>query len=195
MPQLCRHIAIIAGLLHATGTLSMEERSLLIIDDRSSGDSRAQNGASWRLFTDGVMGGLSTGRLGFEQVEGRRCLRMQGAVRLENNGGFVQIALDLDQRDRSLIAGYSGLLLDVTGNNELYNVHLRTDAMRLPWQSYRASFQATRGWQTIALPFTDFQPYRVEVPLEPGSIMRLGLVAIGRAFNAELCLGRLAFYR
>lgn len=173
----------------------MEEQTLLIVDDRSSGDSRAQNGASWRLFTDGVMGGVSSGRLSFDPIEGRQCVHLQGLVRLENNGGFVQVALDLSQRDRALAGSYTGLLLDVIGNNESYNIHLRTGATRRPWQSYRATFQATRTWQTIRLPFTEFEPYRLDVPLDPGSIQRLGAVAIGRAFTADLCIGRLAFYR
>ena len=45
-------------LFGATGLLSMEEQELLVLDDRSSDDGRAQNGAGWRLFTDGVMGGV-----------------------------------------------------------------------------------------------------------------------------------------
>ena len=46
----------------------MEKQELLVLDDRSSDDGRAQNGAGWRLFTDGVMGGLSKGDLTFDIV-------------------------------------------------------------------------------------------------------------------------------
>jgi hypothetical protein len=172
----------------------MEEQRLLVLDDRSSGDSRALNGAHWRLVTDGVMGGVSQGHLDFDSVDGRPCLRMRGDVRLENNGGFVQVVLDLDRGGRLNAVGYTGLLLDVHGNAQTYNVHLRTGATRLPWQSYRASFQALPSWQTLRLPFTQFEPYRIETPLDPGDIHRVGVVAIGRKFQAELCVGRIALY-
>ena len=79
----------------ATGLLSMEKQEAMVLDDRSSGDDRAQNGARWRLYTDGVMGGISQANIAFDVVDGRRCLRLSGDVSLENNGGFVQVALDL----------------------------------------------------------------------------------------------------
>jgi hypothetical protein len=60
---------------------------LLMIDDRSSGDERSLLGTSWRLITDNVMGGVSSGRLTMDAREGRLCLRLQGDVRLENSGG------------------------------------------------------------------------------------------------------------
>jgi hypothetical protein len=173
----------------------MEEQQLLVLDDRSSGDSRALNGAHWQLFTDGVMGGISRGSLAFDTVDGRPCLRMRGDVRLENNGGFVQLALDLDGNAGFSAAGYTGLLLDVTGNAEAYNIHLRTSQARLPWQSYRTTFQATASWQTIRLPFQQFAPHRIDAPLNPAEIRRVGVVAIGRAFEADLCVGRVALYK
>ena len=92
-------------------------------------------------------------------------------------------------------SNYEGVLLDVYGNGESYNVHLRTAAARLPWQSYRASFQAPARWQTVRLPFSRFEPYRINTPLDVGQVRRIGLVAIGRAFSADLCLGGLALYR
>ncbi len=74
-------------------------------------------------------------------------------------------------------------------------MHLRTTAARLPWQSYRASFQAPARWQTVRLPFSRFEPYRINTPLDVSQVRRIGLVAIGRAFSADLCLGRLALYK
>ena len=173
----------------------MEQEQLLLLDDRSSGDARAQDGAQWRLFTDGVMGGVSQGRLTFESVDTRPCMRLSGDVRLDNNGGFLQVALDINGDKRVAFGDYTGVLLDVYGNTEQYNVHLRTSTTQRPWQSYRATFQSSPSWQTIRLPFSQFEPYRIDMPLEPGDIHRIGIVAIGRAFYADLCVARLALYR
>ena len=147
-----RWVALLVMLLGATGLLAMEKQELLVLDDRSSGDGRAQNGAGWRLFSDGVMGGVSTGQLTFDIVDNRRCMRLSGDVRLENNGGFVQIALDINEGQAIKTGGYKGFLLDIYGNAEEYNMHLRTDETQRPWQSYRATFQALPSWQTIFCP-------------------------------------------
>ncbi len=148
----------------------------------------------WRLLSDRVMGGISVGEAQETVVAGRRCLRMRGDVRLENNGGFIQIATDLDEGQRRAFAKGEGIELSVYGNAESYNVHLRTDAMRYPWQSYRASFQANAEWQTLRLPFSEFQAHRVEGEFEPGQVRRIGLVAIGRAFGADLCVAEVSVY-
>lgn len=86
-------------------------------------------------------------------------------------------------------------MLAVHGNNERYNVHLRTRDNRLPWQSYRATFIATAAWETLKLPFTDFTPYRTDNPLNPSRLKRIGIVAIGREFKANVCIGRLGLYQ
>jgi len=51
------------------------------------------------------------------------------------------------------------------------------------------------SWQTIFLPFSQFEPYRIETPMDPADIRRIGIVAIGRAFAAKLCIGRVALYK
>jgi hypothetical protein len=168
---------------------------LLIVDDRHSGDYRSTLGTSWRLITDGVMGGMSDGQLTIDRIADRPCLRLRGDVRLENNGGFVQAALDLEATPAQHASGYEGLLLDVYGNDEDYNLHLRTAAVWLPWQSWRASFRAPAGWQTVRLPFADFEPYRITSALDREQLERIGIVAIGRAFRADLCVARVALYR
>jgi len=86
-------------------------------------------------------------------------------------------------------------LLSVYGNKQDYNLHLRTSDVWLPWQSYRASFNAPDSWQVIRLPFTEFTGYRIGKKLDIKHLERIGLVAIGRAFTADLCIGKLALYR
>ena len=167
---------------------------MFVLDDRRSATLRSRLGPSWRLVTDAVMGGVSAGRLTIDEVGGRACIRLRGDVRLENNGGFLQVVLDLERQTGLELSQYGGLLLEAYGNGELYNVHLRTTAVTMPWQSYRASFQAPPQWQTYRLPFSRFQPHRIAIPLDVEQLQRIGIVAIGRAFSANLCVGGLALY-
>jgi hypothetical protein len=189
-----RH-AILAMLLVFTPTpLLMATQNDLIIDDRSTNDFRATSGNAWYLVTDGVMGGISRGQLSLETVESRPCLRMQGDVSLENNGGFIQIALDLSDDILKYVPNYTGVLLEVYGNNEQYNIHLRTQDISLPWQSYRIIFSAAPEWKMLHLPFAEFTPYRIDKTLDISRLRRIGIVAIGRAFHADLCIGKIGLY-
>jgi len=183
-------LAYLAGhrLVAATGG------EMFVLDDRQSATLNTRLGSPWRLVTDAVMGGVSAGRLTIDEVEGRSCIRLQGDVRLDNSGGFLQVVLDLKRQPGMELSRYAGLLLEAYGNGESYNVHLRTAAVTSPWQSYRASFQAPAEWQTFRLPFSRFQPHRIAVPLDITQLQRTGIVAIGRAFSANLCVGKLALY-
>ena len=167
----------------------------MIIDDFSKPAPFASNGASWELFTDQVMGGVSRGTMAREIVAGRAAIRMRGTVSLDNNGGFVQISLDLVPGGSVIDASsYQGIEIDVLGNGQQYNLHLRTRQTVRPWQSYRQSFQASDTWQTLRLPFDGFAAHRIDTPLDLHRLRRIGLVAIGRAFIADLSIARLAFF-
>jgi len=166
----------------------------LIIDDRSSGDLSSNLGEDWRLLTDNVMGGISSGTLELSLYKGKQCLRMQGDVSTDNNGGFVQMALSLDVSNTFDASVYSGIELDIAGNNDAYNLHYRTSGLRFPWQSYRATFFATDNWQTIRLAFADVAAYKTGQTFMPDKLKRIGLVAIGRDFQADLCLASVKFY-
>ncbi len=165
-----------------------------IIDDLTRGPPVASIGSSWNLLTDGVMGGVSSGTMTRGNLDGRAAIRLRGTVSLENNGGFLQIALDLSP-DGSVIdaSAWDGIELDILGDGEEYGVHLRTDALTRPWQSYRHLFTAGPAWQTVRLRFADFTAHRTDVPFDPRRLRRLGVVAIGRAFSCDLSLGGLRF--
>jgi len=182
-------------LLSCYGCANVMADDLLIIDDRTTGDYRSARGTSWRLITDDVMGGVSNGQLTLDNIENKACLRLRGDVRLENSGGFVQAALGLTQETEFDASAYSGVMLEVYGNAEQYNVHLRSADIWLPWQSYRASFQAPAGWHTVRLPFSGFNGYRITKALDLEHLERIGIVAIGRAFKADLCVASVALYR
>ncbi|QIE43076.1 CIA30 family protein (plasmid) [Rhodobacteraceae bacterium SC52] len=164
-----------------------------LIDDLSQPHPRASTGTEWELLSDRVMGGVSAGGLSRETIAGRTALRLQGDVRLENNGGFVQAALDLTPNGATDARRWSGISLDVYGNGEAYNFHLRTADVTRPWQSYRAHFDAPAVWQTITLRFDAFTPHRLTAPLDLSTLRRIGIVAIGRAFQADIAIAGIRF--
>lgn len=166
-----------------------------IIDDRRGHTLEATGGQSWRLVTDQVMGGVSRGELRPDRVGGRDCLRLTGAVRTANNGGFVQMALDLGGDEALDATGFDGIELEVAGNDEAYNVHLRTRGLWLPWQAYRAEFRAGPEWRRVRLPFAAFAAHGTGRAFRPEALVRIGIVAIGRDFEADLCVARVGFYR
>jgi hypothetical protein len=86
------------------------------------------------------------------------------------------------------------VLVVAYGNGETYGVHLRTPDCVRPWQSYRAGFIAGTEWQEIKLPFDRFEPHRLTAPLDVRQLRRLGLVAIGRAFHADLAVSVVGLY-
>ena len=166
----------------------------LVIDDRSYNDLSSNLGTKWQLVTDNVMGGLSQGQLTLDSYKGKKCLRMRGDVTTENNGGFVQIAPSLSKQGVLDASAYSGVEIEVAGNNEGYNIHFRTGDLWFPWQSYRFSFTAFSDWQTYRVPFSELEEYKTSQGFSQGEIKRIGLVAIGREFQADLCLADIRFY-
>ncbi|MFZ4604530.1 MAG: CIA30 family protein, partial [Caulobacterales bacterium] len=89
----------------------------------------------------------------------------------------------------------AGMEFDVAGNGETYGCHLRTTDTLRPWQSYRHSFVAGPAWTKIRLPFAGFEGHRIDIAFDARKLRRIGLVAIGRAFEADLSVSRLVFYR
>lgn len=161
---------------------------------------------AFHLVTDTVMGGVSRGTLTRETVHGRQAYRLRGMVSLENNGGFIQMAADLPfgsgpsaglrDKDGSTFdaSTHAGIELDATGNGGTYNIHLRTSDLTHPWQSFRQSFIAGPAWETHRIAFTDFMPHRTETPLDLTKLRRIGILAIGRVFEADVSVSGLHFH-
>lgn len=164
-----------------------EDRGLWPLHDPAAGYP-----LDWALVSDRVMGGVSEGRLSRAQMGGRAALRLQGAVRLDNNGGFLQMAADLAPGGGLLDArGFGGLRLVLCGNGARYGVHLRSADLARPWQSYRAQLAPGPDWAAYDLPFSAFRPHRTDAPMRLARLRRIGIVAIGAAFEADVALAGL----
>jgi hypothetical protein len=144
---------------------------------------------AWEYVADTVMGGVSRGRLTYAVVAGRPAARLQGAVSLENNGGFIQCAFDLRPDGGAFDASaFAGIEVEVWGNDHAYDLRLRTDQLTRPWQSFRAGFVAVPRWTTVRLPFAGFESHRTEARFDPARLRRVGVLAIGEAFEANVAI-------
>ena len=147
----------------------------------------------WRFFADTVMGGVSTGQVTFKTQDEKSYAQMTGRVSIANNGGFIQIRMDLPT---SVPAGTQGIRLLVRGNDQSYFVHLRTNSTLLPWQYYQAEFAVTKNWTEIKLPFSAFEASGKILRKTPRAqnLKSLGIVAYGRDHIAEIDVHKVSFY-
>ena len=76
---------------------------------------------SWSFFTDGVMGGVSSGKAFLGKSGSDNFVRLEGKVSTANNGGFIQIRHSLA---KSLDKDIQGISLKVRGNGEKYYVFI-----------------------------------------------------------------------
>ena len=148
----------------------------------------------WCFVTDKVMGGVSEGS--FKTIiEGDDAhYNMQGNVSTKNNGGFLQFRTKINNHPKGKL--YKGLRIQVRGNNEEYALHIRTKYLLLPWQYYQSTFIATNEWQIIELPLKDFKKSNFYQPssISSSDIQTLGVVAIGRDFQANIDLRYIELY-
>ena len=130
----------------------------------------------WQTVLDGVMGGLSTGRIA--PGEGGT-LKFTGELSLENNGGFSQIRSAVPE---GVFAGTKGLLMRVKGDGRTYQCDIRSSRVRLMAGGYQRVFNTKPGqWIEIEIPFDECilnsfgQRVRNAAPLDPASIESVGI--------------------
>ena len=172
----------------------------MIIDDMKNKSGKPDEefceggNAKWCFVTDKVMGGISKGSLDFKKENEIYFYRMTGELSLENNGGFIQFRTKVENHPRE--KNYKGVRLRVRGNNNEYAIHIRTKYLLLPWQYYESTFQAMDEWSTIELPFSSFGKSNFYQPSSVSSqdIKTIGIVAIGREFEAQIDLASIELY-
>lgn len=190
-----RAVLLILALGLTTMTPTDSTGEALVLDDFSDPRGISTWGTRWSAFTDRVMGGISDVDVDLH-VDGVPHLHMTGDVRLENDGGFVQVALPLDGNGRAFDArAYRAVRLRVKGNGGGYYVHLRSDDTRAPWQYYAAPFVATKEWTTVEIPFADFEPRSLGTPFDAASLRRVAVVAYGRRMRADVAIARMELVR
>lgn len=131
---------------------------------------------AWNVVNDGVMGGLSSGRMDYQS--GGQAV-FSGSVSLVNNGGFTSCRMKLSAQ---LPAGCSTIILRVKGDGKKYKFRIRTDHN---WDgiTYSADFMTEKDtWKMIELPIADFVgTFRGRIlhqapPLDVTHIRQIGLL-------------------
>jgi len=135
-----------------------------------------ENVRRWYPINDGVMGGVSAGRV---EHTPDGALRFAGTVSLENNGGFASARSRPVELD---LSGYTGILIRVRGDGQRYAFNVQTD-VELRAGSYRCKFATTpEEWVELYFPFAEFRAtsFGAEVenapPLNTARIRSLGLL-------------------
>ena len=148
---------------------------------------------SWSFFTDGVMGGVSSGKAFLGKSGSDNFVRLEGKVSTANNGGFIQIRHSLT---KSLEKDIMGVSLKVRGNGEKYYVFIRTGSTLLPWQFYNASFKTSKNWKVIKIKLDDFEPSSsfLRKTIKSSSIKSIGIVAYGRDHEAKVDVSEIYFF-
>ncbi len=163
-----------------------------LLDDFADTDGRSTLGTEWQGFTDRVMGGVSDMQAGYVDTADGPALRMRGTVRLDNNGGFVQVRLPLVVDGTALDAsGASAFVVEARGAPGPYYLHLRTPDTRRPWAYYRARLDVGEDWRRIVVPLDGFEPVATRKPLDRARLVSLGVVAYGEEFDADLTVRRI----
>lgn len=164
----------------------------LLLDDFRKDDGVSALGTRWEGFTDRVMGGRSDMQVGYRDSDAGRVLHMQGQVRLENRGGFIQARLPLAAGGGSFDASaWQGIRIKVRGAPGPYYLHLRTRQTWQPWQHFRAAIEVGPEWREQFVPFSAFAGRATWRSLDPASLKSIGVVAYGEAFEAEIEVARL----
>lgn len=164
----------------------------LLLDDFSSANGVAATGTSWEGFTDRVMGGISDMDAGYAEGPDGPVLRMSGQVRLENNGGFVQVRLPLTYERKAFDASaYSGVAVTLRGAPGAYYLHLRSANIQRVWQYFSAPLPVTDDWQRVVVPFSAFEAKYSREELDIAALRSVAVVAYGEAFTADVEIARI----
>ncbi len=125
----------------------------------------------WRAINDGVMGGVSSGRM----VATQEGLRFEGELSLENNGGFASVRR-LVMND---LAGARGVRLELRGDGRSYQFRLRP-GNQFDGVAWSAAFTTNGNWQTVELAFDEFQPvFRGRIVPEAGPVSAAEIRQLG----------------
>lgn len=146
----------------------------------------------WNVVSDQVMGGVSNATLQQDERQGSSGSCLVGRTSLDNNGGFVQMKLDIEPS--KLSADYQGLFIELAGSTHDYNLHVKTAQLTRPWQSFRCTLPVEPQWIRFIIPFEQLLAHRTEAEFQPTAINSVAVVAIGEEFDVDVCVRRFGFF-
>lgn len=152
-----------------------------------------QDGPSpWIVISDQVMGGVSSAALRHDHRHNSTCVCLVGRTSLDNNGGFVQMKLNIEPS--WLRTEYRGLFIELYGTEHDYNLHVKTNQLNKPWQSFRCTLPVEPQWTRFIVPFEQLRAHRTDAKLQLADIRSVAVVAIGKEFDVDVCVRRAGFF-
>ena len=150
------------------------------------------NPEKWQFITDKVMGGVSSGKVEFININNNLYARMTGNVSTENKGGFIQVRRKLEKIN---LEGSNFIEIIAKGNNQNYFIHLRTSGTFLPWQYYQISFKVLNNFKKFKLPINEFKrsSFLLSKNINTKNITSIGIVAFGRDHSADIYIKEINF--
>ena len=137
----------------------------------------------WIIVNDGVMGGLSQGKI---TASSNQSAIFAGTVSLDNNGGFTStrtLPYNYNLKD------YAGIQLRVKGDGKNYQFRVKTND-RFDGVSYRYKFTTKEDtWTVVEIPFNKFVPvFRGRIlndvePIIPNKIEQLGFLIANKRYE------------
>ncbi len=111
--------------------------------------SKPDAAQAWQPVNDGVMGGVSDGRL---KITDEGTMQFFGTLSLENNGGFASV------RTRRTNLGFKPddtLIIKLKGDGRAYLLNLYVPSLQIAY-SYRAAIPTEAGeWTEVRIPLKD----------------------------------------
>jgi NADH dehydrogenase [ubiquinone] 1 alpha subcomplex assembly factor 1 len=104
----------------------------------------------WRIIDDVVMGGQSNGKF---SIDGDGNGVFQGAVSLENNGGFSSVRYQFEEMS---VTKNSKILIRLKGDGKEYQFRIK-DKSNTSY-SYITTFKTSGDWQTVEIKLSDLYP-------------------------------------
>jgi uncharacterized surface protein with fasciclin (FAS1) repeats len=146
MPTRLRLAALAAPLALAITVLPTQANAQSLQVDFKNGVG------AWSTVLDGVMGGLSTGKVSQPEAG---ILRWTGELSLENNGGFSQVRTAVKE---GACDGAEGFVLEVKGDGRTYTFDVRVSNVRMMAGAFQQKFETKDGeWLQVRLPLDGFR--------------------------------------
>jgi len=135
----------------------------------------------WLTVNDGVMGGVSTGSLSWQDG----ALIFEGSLSLDNNGGFASAVSPTLAEPVAAWSSSDGLTLDVVGDGRTYLLEVRKAGQAGGWIQ---RFPTTEGVEdTVNLPWSAFEsvdrflnPADPAAPLDRSTIDALAIYILDK---------------
>ena len=111
-------------------------------------DFNSNSKSDWKVIDDGVMGGLSQGKMTINE-DGHGVF--SGHVSLENNGGFSSV---MHQLYNFKVGNAKKIVLKIKGDKKAYQFRLK--ANNSDAHSFIQTFETNGDWQEIKIPLNSF---------------------------------------